>query len=66
MTNDASVIFVADAHRGGGKRYVVRADEKLTAFPELEAAIRPASVELSLLPNRPLATQFEPQGSQAE
>jgi hypothetical protein len=33
-------IFVADAHRDDGKRYVVRADEKLTAFLELEAAIR--------------------------
>ena len=29
-------IFVADAHRGDGKRFVVRADEKLTAFLELE------------------------------
>jgi hypothetical protein len=26
--------------RGDGKRFVVRADEKLTAFIELEAAIR--------------------------
>jgi hypothetical protein len=25
-------IFIADAHRGDGKRFVVRADEKLTAF----------------------------------
>jgi hypothetical protein len=34
-------IFVADdAHRGDGKRFVVRADEKLTAFLELESAIR--------------------------
>jgi hypothetical protein len=32
-------IFVADAHRGDGKRFVVRADEKLTAFVELEVAI---------------------------
>ena len=31
-------IWIADAHRDG-KRYVVRADEKLTAFMELEAAI---------------------------
>jgi hypothetical protein len=28
-------IFVADAHRGDGKRFIVRADEKLTAFVEL-------------------------------
>jgi hypothetical protein len=33
-------IFVADAHRGDGKGFVVRADEKLTAFLELEAAVR--------------------------
>jgi len=32
-------IFIADAHRGDGKRFVVRADEKLTTFLELEAAI---------------------------
>jgi hypothetical protein len=34
------MIFVADAHRDDGKRFVVRADEKLTAFVELESAIR--------------------------
>jgi hypothetical protein len=33
-------IFVADAHRDDGKRFVVRADEKLTAFIELQSAIR--------------------------
>jgi hypothetical protein len=33
-------IFVADAHCGDGKRFVVRADEKLTAFLELESVIR--------------------------
>jgi hypothetical protein len=27
-------------HRADGKRFVVRADEKLTAFLELESAIR--------------------------
>jgi membrane protease YdiL (CAAX protease family) len=30
-------IFVADAHRSNGQRFVVRADEKLTAFLELES-----------------------------
>ena len=29
---------VPDAHRGDGKRYVVRTDKKLTAFLPLEAA----------------------------
>jgi len=32
-------IWIVDAHRGDGNRYVVRADEKLTAFLELESAI---------------------------
>jgi hypothetical protein len=35
-----SSVIVADAHRDDGKRFVVRADEKLTAFLELESAIR--------------------------
>jgi len=35
-------IWIADAHRGDGKRFVVRADEKLTAFLELESVIRAA------------------------
>jgi hypothetical protein len=33
-------VWIADAHRDDGKRFVVRADEKLTAFVELESAIR--------------------------
>jgi hypothetical protein len=33
-------IWVADAHRGDGKRFVARPDEKLTAFLELESAMR--------------------------
>jgi len=32
--------WVADAHRDNGKRLIVRAEEKLSAFVELEAAIR--------------------------
>jgi hypothetical protein len=32
-------IWIADAHRDDGKRFIVRADEKLTAFVELESAI---------------------------
>ena len=32
-------IFVADTHRDDGKRFIVRADEKLTALLELERAV---------------------------
>jgi hypothetical protein len=40
VDSDGRAIFVADAHRDDGKRYVVHADEKLTAFVELESATR--------------------------
>jgi hypothetical protein len=33
-------IWIADAHRDDGKRFVVRADEKLKTFLELEPVIR--------------------------
>jgi hypothetical protein len=33
-------IWIADAHRGDGKRFVVHADEKLTAFLELEILLQ--------------------------
>jgi hypothetical protein len=40
VDSNGRTTFVADAHRDDGNRFVVRADEKLTAFVELEAAIR--------------------------
>jgi hypothetical protein len=33
---NGQTIWIVDAHRGYGKRYIVRADEKLTAFVKLE------------------------------
>jgi hypothetical protein len=36
VDREGRTIFVADAHCGDGKRFVVRADEVLTAFVELE------------------------------
>ena len=33
-------MWIAGAHRGDGKRFVVHAEEKLTVFVELESAIR--------------------------
>ncbi len=40
IDSNGRTIWIADAHRDDGKRFVVRADEKLTAFLELESAIR--------------------------
>jgi hypothetical protein len=39
---EGRTIWIVDAH-GYGKRFVVRADEKLTAFMGLESAIRAAT-----------------------
>jgi len=46
VDSDGRTIFVADTHRGDGQRFIVRAEEKLTAFVELESVIR-ACGELS-------------------
>jgi hypothetical protein len=40
VDRNGRTIWVADAHRDNGKRFVMHADEKLTAFLELELAIR--------------------------
>src|SRR5205809_4286880 len=40
IDSEGRTIWIVDAHRGDGKRLVVQADEKLTAFVELESAIR--------------------------
>jgi hypothetical protein len=40
IDSNGPTIWIADAHRDEAKRYIVRADEKLTAFLELESAIR--------------------------
>jgi hypothetical protein len=41
IDSNGRTIWIADAHREDGKRFVVQSDEKLTAFPELESMIRP-------------------------
>jgi hypothetical protein len=38
IDSDGRTIWIADAHRNDGKRFVVRAGEKLTAFLELGPA----------------------------
>jgi hypothetical protein len=44
VDSNGRTIWIADAHRDNGKRFVVRADEKLTAFLQLESATRLAAV----------------------
>jgi hypothetical protein len=36
IDSQGRTIWIVDAHRDDGKRFIVRADEKLTAFLEIE------------------------------
>jgi hypothetical protein len=40
VDSNGRTIWIADAHRDDGKRFIVTADEKLTAFLELERVTR--------------------------
>jgi hypothetical protein len=46
LDREGQTIWIVDAHHDDGKRFVVRADEKLTAFVELERAIHEFAVNL--------------------
>ena len=39
IDSQGRTIWITDAHRDDGRRFIVRADEKLTAFLELERAV---------------------------
>jgi hypothetical protein len=39
IDSEKRTIWIVDAHRDDGKRFVVRADEKLSAFVELERQV---------------------------
>jgi hypothetical protein len=43
VDSKARTIWIVDAHRGDGKGFVVHADEKLSAFLELESLHRASS-----------------------
>ena len=40
VDREGRTIWIVDAHRDDGKRFVVRADDVLTAFVELKSAIQ--------------------------
>ena len=55
IDSEGRTIWIADAHRDDGKRYVVHADEKLTAFLELESAIRTNYPSSFALPSKTIS-----------
>jgi hypothetical protein len=46
-------IWIADAHRGDGKRFVVHSDEKLSAFVELERQVLTVTFYLESIQDDP-------------
>ena len=46
VNREGRTIWIVDAHRDDGKRYVARAHEILTAFLELQNAIHEFAVDL--------------------
>jgi len=46
IDSNGRTIWITDAHRDDGKRFIVRADEMLTAFVELQRAIHEFAVSL--------------------
>jgi hypothetical protein len=46
IDSEGRTIWIVDGH-GYGKRFIVRADETLTAFVELEAAIQRSAFALT-------------------
>jgi hypothetical protein len=51
IDSNGRTIFVVDAHRDDGKRLVVHADEKLTAFLELERITHELALSVLLCDN---------------
>ena len=43
VDSEGRTIWIVDAHRDDGKRFVVRSDQMLTAFLELERVTRESS-----------------------
>ena len=39
VDSEGRTIWIVDAHRGDGNRFIVRSDEKLSAFLELERQV---------------------------
>ena len=50
INSEGRTIWIVAAHRDDGKRFVVRADEKLTAFLKLESPTGTAANYLDKLP----------------
>jgi hypothetical protein len=57
INSSGKIIFVADAHRDYGRRFIVHADEKLSAFIELEREVLTVSFYLESIKPNPCVDQ---------
>jgi hypothetical protein len=48
--SNGRTIWIVDAHRGDGRRFIVRSDEKLSAFVELERQVLTVTFYLESVP----------------
>jgi hypothetical protein len=54
VDSNGRTIWIADAHRDNGKRFVVHAREKLIRFLDLESAIHPRRALIILRVRKPV------------
>jgi hypothetical protein len=53
LDSEGRTMWIVDAHRDNDKRFVVRSDEKLSAFLELEQITHELAVRALLTPRSP-------------
>jgi hypothetical protein len=57
VDSEGRTIWIADAHRDDGKRFIVHADEKLSAFVELERQVLTVTFYLASIHADPCSDQ---------
>jgi hypothetical protein len=57
VDSNGRTIWIADAHRGDGRRFIVHADEKLSAFVELERQVLTVTFYLQAIHADPCVDQ---------
>jgi hypothetical protein len=53
LDSRGQTIWIVDAHRGDGRRFIVRANEKLSAFVELERQVLTVTFYLESIQDDP-------------
>ena len=58
IDSNGRTIWIADTHHDDGKRFIVHADEKLTAFMELASAVHASTGDLLFIDIRSNPTHY--------